>query len=1083
MDLDLFDAFDRDDGDIQLTESMQVEGGCVVGEVGGGASASKKRSILTEEEPVPGRKRVVTEVPTITTLSTVGEIGHSLTKFSALPADYGSSSCSSSSSSSSSGGGGDGAEAGSVAGGGGERPPAKVYPFKLDQFQQEAVNHIERGESVLVAAHTSAGKTAVAEYAIAKSLRDGQRVIYTSPIKALSNQKYRDLQEEFKDVGLMTGDMTINPNATCLIMTTEILRSMLYRGSEVMREVAWVIYDEVHYMRDKERGVVWEESIILLPHKVRFVFLSATIPNAKEFVGWVAKLHHQPCHVVYTDYRPVPLKHYVFPAAAQGLYLVVDEKGRFKEDSFQKAMSSLQAPSEMESIGNKKKGGKGNSSKQQQSSDLFKIVRLIMEQELDPCIVFSFSKRECEAYALQMARLDFNNEEEKELVEKVFENALESLSEDDRLLPQVVTILPLLKRGVGIHHGGLLPILKEVLEILFQEGLIKCLFATETFSIGINMPAKTVVFTATRKFDGQDHRWITSGEYIQMSGRAGRRGKDDSGIVIQMLDEKMDPEVAKNMIYGASDPLYSSYHVGYNMVLNMLRVEDADPENLLKASFHQYQQEQHAPELERRADELQREAMLIHIDDESVVSEYLQWSNLLEKISADMVSITMQPSYVVPFLNPGRLVHVRSNGADWGWGPIVAYKKGPFPSPKTAETVLGFPSSSKSSSSSGGGGGGGGGGGAAEGKDYIIEVLLQVRPLDFSELSPGVEASNFSQNMKILPCKVDAEEDGLQMQILSVSLLSIEGLSAIKLTLPPKLTTTESAKRGVQKTVREINKRFSGAIPLLDAVEDLGVVNDSFSALSNRAKELKLRVEGSPFHICTNKAQRVAAYNARFELLEESRLTRQKARETQTVTMRDELRRMKRVLRKLGYISNDGVLGTKGRFSCELSTADELVLTDMVFEGVFNEMSVEQAVALLSCFVHKEPVKDEASSTKFRGDVQAAFRQLQTVARSIAKECIDAKITLDEEDYVKSFNPSMIDATYAWCAGARFAEVCQLTDIFEGSIIRTLRRLEELLRQLASASVAIGNAELKKLFEDGATKIRRGVVFAASLYL
>ena len=229
------------------------------------------------------------------------------------------------------------------------------------------------------------------------------RVIYTSPIKALSNQKFRDLQEEFKDVGLMTGDMTINPNATCLIMTTEILRSMLYKGSEVMREVAWVIYDEVHYMRDKERGVVWEESIILLPHKVRFVFLSATIPNAKEFVGWVAKMHHQPCHVVYTDYRPVPLQHFVFPAAAQGLFLVVDEKGKFKEETFQKAMSSLQTPPEVGGGGAKVRKAAGGA-KSQQSSDLFKIVRLIMDRDLDPCIVFSFSKKECETYALQMAR-------------------------------------------------------------------------------------------------------------------------------------------------------------------------------------------------------------------------------------------------------------------------------------------------------------------------------------------------------------------------------------------------------------------------------------------------------------------------------------------------------------------------------------------------------------------------------------------------------------------------------------------------------------------------------------------------------
>lgn len=402
--------------------------------------------------------------------------------------------------------------------------PAKVYGFKLDTFQQEAVNHIERGESVLVAAHTSAGKTAVAEYAIAKSLRDGQRVIYTSPIKALSNQKYRDLQEEFGDVGLMTGDMTINPNATCLIMTTEILRSMLYRGSEVMREVAWVIFDEVHYMRDKERGIVWEESIILLPHKVRFVFLSATIPNAKEFVGWIAKIHHQPCHVVYTDYRPTPLQHFVYPCGAEGLYLIVDEKSQFREDNFQKAMSILQQGGEKgdgDAGGQQKKGGKSGSKGGKNSggiaADLFKIVRLVMERNLDPCIVFSFSKKDCETYALQMARLDFNNDEEKQLIEQVFNNAMEALSADDQQLPQVQTILPLLKRGVGIHHGGLLPILKEVIEILFQEGLIKCLFATETFSIGINMPAKTVVFTATRKFDGKDFRWITSGEYIQVS--------------------------------------------------------------------------------------------------------------------------------------------------------------------------------------------------------------------------------------------------------------------------------------------------------------------------------------------------------------------------------------------------------------------------------------------------------------------------------------------------------------------------------------------------------------------------------------
>ncbi|GMH83297.1 hypothetical protein TL16_g09550 [Triparma laevis f. inornata] len=361
--------------------------------------------------------------------------------------------------------------------------PAKTYPFTLDPFQREAISYIEKNESVLVAAHTSAGKTAVAEYAVAKALKQKSRVIYTSPIKALSNQKYRDLQEEFTDVGLMTGDITINPTATALVMTTEILRSMLYRGSEMMREVAWVIYDEVHYMRDKERGVVWEESIILLPHKVRFVFLSATIPNSRQFVGWIAKIHNQPCHVVYTNYRPVPLQHYIFPAGGEGLHLVVDEKGTFREDNFQRAMSSLQnvetqIATNMLTSGQKgskkKKGGKKD-----QKSDLYRIVKLVMERGLNPVIVFSFSKKECEKYALDLNKEDYNDETEKDLVNQVYVNAIDSLSDDDKKLPQVEALLPLLKRGIGIHHGGLLPILKEIVEILFSEGLIKCLFATE----------------------------------------------------------------------------------------------------------------------------------------------------------------------------------------------------------------------------------------------------------------------------------------------------------------------------------------------------------------------------------------------------------------------------------------------------------------------------------------------------------------------------------------------------------------------------------------------------------------------------
>ena len=395
---------------------------------------------------------------------------------------------------------------------------------------------------------------------------------------------------------------------------------MLYRGSEIMREVAWVIFDEIHYMRDKERGVVWEETIILLPHTVRYVFLSATIPNAMQFAEWICKSHEQPCHVVYTDFRPTPLQHYLFPAGGEGIFLVVNEKSEFKEDNFSRAMSALQEkmgddPADPRSgkgrKGKSKKGGekKGmfvtfntffySADSHVGSSDISKIIKMIMMKNYNPVIVFAFSKRECEALALTMSKFEFTSSDEQDLVTNIFQNAIENLSQDDRNLAQISNLLPLLKRGIGIHHGGLLPILKEVIEILFQEGLIKVLFATETFSIGLNMPAKTVVFTAARKFDGREFRNLSSGEYIQMSGRAGRRGLDDRGVVILMCDEKLEPASAKEMIKGEADRLDSAFHLGYNMILNLLKVEGISPEYMLERCFFQFQSSAGIPVLEK----------------------------------------------------------------------------------------------------------------------------------------------------------------------------------------------------------------------------------------------------------------------------------------------------------------------------------------------------------------------------------------------------------------------------------------------------------------------------------------------------
>ncbi|XP_043209434.1 exosome RNA helicase MTR4-like [Amphibalanus amphitrite] len=915
------------------------------------------------------------------------------------------------------------------------RDPPKQYPFVLDPFQKEAVLCLESNQSVLVSAHTSAGKTVVAEYAIALSLRDKQRVIYTTPIKALSNQKYREFSEEFQDVGLMTGDVTINPSASCLIMTTEILRSMLYRGSEVMREVAWVVFDEIHYMRDKSRGYVWEETIILLPDSVHYVFLSATIPNARQFAEWITYLHKQPCHVVYTDYRPTPLQHYIYPSGGDGIHLVVDEQGNFREDNFSAAMAGLAAPSDAA----RKSRGPGGKPGSKEGTNVYKIIKMVMERNLAPVIVFSFSKKECEAYALQMAKLDFNTGDEKKLVEEVFNNAMDVLSEEDRQLPQVEHVLPLLRRGIGIHHGGLLPILKETIEILFGEGLIKALFATETFAMGLNMPARTVLFTGCRKFDGKDVRWLSSGEYIQMSGRAGRRGKDDKGIVILMVDENMSPAVGKNLVKGQADPLNSAFHLTYNMVLNLLRVEEINPEYMLERSFFQFQNYAAIPGLCDRVKKARFSHDSMTIEREPEVAAYWKLRQQLDMLKKDFQKYITLPKYIVPFLNPGRVVHVQTDDKDFGWCIVINYKK--EDQKKTDNPLEG-------------------------GSTYVVDVLMHV----------SKETAQLKETALLEPPPADQKGE---MVVVPVLVHLIHEISAVRLKYPQDLRPLDN-RMIVLKTIKEMKRRFPTGIPRLDAVKDMGIKDREFVSLVDKIESFERRLFSHPLHDDPRLDELYNQYVEKMELSNELKAAKLELRRAKSLLQMDELKCRKRVLRRLGYCTAAGVIEVKGRVACELSSADELLITEMIFNGMFNDLSVPQSVALMSCFTFDEKSND---APKLQDQLSGALRQMQELARRIARVSVDSKLELDEESYVGQFKPAMMDVVNAWCQGSSFAELCKMTDAFEGSIIRCMRRLEELLRQMVQAAKGIGNTDLENKFSEGIRLMKRDIVFAASLYL
>jgi ATP-dependent RNA helicase DOB1 len=454
------------------------------------------------------------------------------------------------------------------------------------------------------------------------------------------------------------------------------------------------------------------------------------------------------------------------------------------------------------------------------------------------------------------------------------------------------------------------------------------------------MPAKTVVFTNTRKWDGKDFRWVTSGEYIQMSGRAGRRGKDDRGIVIQMLDEKMEPDVCKGILYGAPDPLNSSYRISYNMLLNLMRVEDVDPEYLLRASFHQFQREQDAPGLIAEAEALENEAGNITFESsekETLVAEYYQMDEQLLVNRRKIAQFIRNPEYILKFLqSKGRFVDISIDNDYFGWGVTVSCKK------KQGTGACGDAGHAASQSLV---------------AQYSLEVLLNCVDRHFDQVD-GKGKEEDAENARLLwrgsskncrPCTLQDDRKIVSMRVFTVTLESIERISAVKVVIPPDVTTPE-ARTKVALLLLEAKKRFEGNIPLLDPVRDMGITDVSFHKLIERAEKLEERLTGHQLSLVDTKDRidLVQSFQRKSNKLEEAKNLRDKARSCQSLAMKDDLKRMKRVLKRLGHFDGNGVIQTKGRTACEINTAAELVVVELMFTGVFNDLSVEQWYVLLS---------------------------------------------------------------------------------------------------------------------------------------
>ncbi|WP_375400534.1 DEAD/DEAH box helicase [uncultured Amnibacterium sp.] len=482
--------------------------------------------------------------------------------------------------------------------------------FDLDPFQRQACGVLADGGGVLVAAPTGAGKTIVAEFAVYLAMATThQKVFYTAPMKALSNQKYNELAEAWgtESVGLLTGDTSVNPRARVVVMTTEVLRNMLYAGSDLLADLAFVVMDEVHYLADRFRGAVWEEVIIHLPAAVRLVSLSATVSNAEEFGEWLQAVRGD-TSIVVSEERPVPLEQHVLMrtklvdlfastgAAASGTSRVNPALAQMARYGG-RVLSSRQ----MEDVGRYHSKGGNPRRFQMPRSDL---TGLLAEQHLLPAIFFIFSRAGCDAAVRQAMRDGIRLTEgwEREQIRAIVDERCRTLLDEDLAVLGYWQWLEGLERGVAAHHAGLLPAFKEVVEELFQRKLVKVVFATETLALGINMPARTVVLEKLEKFNGESRVPITPGEYTQLTGRAGRRGIDVEGHSVICWQEGMDPQAIASLASRRSYPLNSSFRPTYNMAVNLIEQFGRErTRQILESSFAQFQADRAVVDLARKA--------------------------------------------------------------------------------------------------------------------------------------------------------------------------------------------------------------------------------------------------------------------------------------------------------------------------------------------------------------------------------------------------------------------------------------------------------------------------------------------------
>jgi ATP-dependent RNA helicase HelY len=915
--------------------------------------------------------------------------------------------------------------------------------FPLDPFQQEACEAVEAGKGVLVAAPTGAGKTVVGEFAVHLALATGRKAFYTTPIKALSNQKYADLARRHgaANVGLLTGDSSVNGEAPVVVMTTEVLRNMMYAGSSTLRGLGFVVMDEVHYLADRFRGAVWEEVIIHLPQDVQVVSLSATVSNAEEFGAWLEEVRGD-VDVVVSEHRPVPLWQHMM--VGKGMYdLFVDEASapalgadatRVNPELLQAIRNNEQRGAWMDSGSYGGRGGRGGrrggvsghgggrppgrsgppppraGGRPGGGATRSEVVQELDRDGLLPAITFIFSRIGCEAAVGQLLRdgVRLVPDREGERIRRFVEERVSGLADEDLGVLGYWDFVEGLTRGFAAHHAGMLPTFREVVEELFTAGRIRAVFATETLALGINMPARTVVLEKLVKFNGETHADVTPAEYTQLTGRAGRRGIDVEGHALVLWGRGMDPLAVAGLASTRTYPLRSSFRPTYNMAVNLVaQVGRETAREILETSFAQFQADRAVVGIARAVRKNEEgldgyaEAMQCHLGDFAEYAALRREVARLEKEGAKARSASRRAAAAISLeaLRIGDVIKIPA-GRRAGWAVVVQpgrshHGEAPAPSVVTEDKHLV--------------------------RLTLTDVPEPVEPVTKVKVPPHFNARS-----------PKARRD------LATSLRI-----AVPHDPPP------SSRRG-----------RAAAYPSLSDDDRIG--------------ELRRQLKAHPCHQCPDREEH-ARWAERWWRLKRETVGLQRKVEGRTNSVARTFDRICELLTEMGYLSDDGAAVTgQGEMLRRLYTEKDLVAAECLRLGIWKRLDAPALAAVVSALVH-EPRRDEVDPSPRipTEEVAEAVREMQRLWGGLEGRERDLGLPLTGDP-----DAGMTWMMHRWASGRPLEEVLRGSDMAAGDFVRRCKQVVDLLGQVGDAA---GEPGLRSTARKAVDAVMRGVVAADRL--